>query len=125
MILGFKPQLVPSIVDGTKLHTIRSGQRWYCGARIHFYEKVRQKGMRKIREDATCRSVQNIKIERGPAGYLPIVRIDGKWLASPLMKQLFAEREGFESWEAFCELFTQLHPLPFEGQLVHWTDVRY
>lgn len=118
MILGFKPQLVPTIVDGTKLHTIRSGQRWRPGMTIHFYEKVRQPGMRKIREDAICTAVQQVRLDR-------LLYIDNRRVKTAAELTLFAQREGFESWEAFCELFTSLHPLPFEGQLVHWTDVRY
>lgn len=45
MILSFKEQFIPKILDGTKIHTIREDKknRWEAGKKIHFATGVRTK----------------------------------------------------------------------------------
>ncbi|GAA3987154.1 ASCH domain-containing protein [Hymenobacter antarcticus] len=40
MILEFKPEFVPLIISGTKVHTIRAGRRWVAGHFTHPYKSL-------------------------------------------------------------------------------------
>lgn len=42
MILGFSPQFVPWVRDGSKTHTLRGGQRWTTTMRADLYEQSRR-----------------------------------------------------------------------------------
>jgi hypothetical protein len=128
MILGFKETFVPAVADGTKPHTIRRGQNWRAGMSIQFYRNVRQASMAKIRPDAVAVSVQEIKVVR-PERYLgapiePTISVDGRQL-TPLECQELARRDGFADLDELLRFICQLHSLPFTGQLIHWTDLRY
>jgi hypothetical protein len=128
MILGFKNTFVPAIVAGTKLHTIRRGKNWREGMSIQFYQNARQKTMKKFREDGKALVVQVIKVSR-PERYLgpprePVIIVDGRQL-TPLECHELAHRDGFADLDELLRFICQLHSLPFEGQLIHWTDLRY
>ncbi|OUJ70173.1 hypothetical protein [Hymenobacter crusticola] len=129
MILGFKKRFVSAVADGTKPHSIRAGDRWRVGMSIQFYENVRQKSMAKIREDGVAHVVQNIGIwpllERtiGPA-IQPYITIDDRRL-TPLECQVLACTDGFDDFKSLLDFFREEHGLPFTGQLVCWTDIRY
>lgn len=43
MILAFRDQFVPYVLDGSKTHSIRAGKRWREGMRVDLYEKSRQR----------------------------------------------------------------------------------
>ena len=119
MILGFKSAFVPQIQAGTKLHTIRVGTRWHTGTTIHFYEKVRQPGMSKFHPDDTVKSTQRVLITNGRQ-----LLVDGRKLMGAEL-ECFALRDGFNNSDLLFKFFGQHHELPFIGQLVHWTDLRY
>jgi hypothetical protein len=128
MILGFKAEFVPAVVAGTKPHTIRKGKRWRVGQSIQFYQDARQKTMLKIRPDAVATVVQEIIITR-PERYLgpprePVITIDGRQL-TPLECQELARRDGFDDLDGLLRFITQAYFLPFTGQLIGWTDLRY
>jgi hypothetical protein len=129
MILSFKEIFVPAVVDGTKPHTIRAGQRWRVGLGIQFYKNARQKSMAKIRPDAVATVVQEIKVPRPLERYLgpprpPVCIVDGHEL-TPLECEELALRDGFEDFAALRKFIDDAHGLPFVGQLIHWTDLRY
>lgn len=42
MILGFAPQFVPFVADGSKPHTLRAGARWSCQHRADLYAESRR-----------------------------------------------------------------------------------
>lgn len=44
MILGFNEAFIPAIVAGTKIHTIRAGQRWRAGDVAQFCAQAQQPG---------------------------------------------------------------------------------
>lgn len=128
MILSFQETFVPAVVAGTKPHTIRAGQRWREGMSIQFYQNARQKSMAKIRPNDVARVVQEIKVEQ-PERYLgppkqPIISIDGRQLTAIECTTL-AHSDGFDSVEELVRFLAMLHSLPFTGQLIGWTDLRY
>ncbi|AMJ65024.1 hypothetical protein [Hymenobacter sp. PAMC 26628] len=129
MILGFQSAFVAAVANGTKPHTIRRGTRWRVGLPIQFYRNVRQRDMTKIRPDAVVRVVQVIEVPRPRERYLgppvqPIVRVDGREL-TPLECQELSRRDGFQDVVELVQFLHRMHSLPFVGQLVGWTDLRY
>ncbi|MDF7810485.1 hypothetical protein P1X16_03830 [Hymenobacter sp. YC55] len=124
---------MPSVIDGTKPHSIRLGNRWRVGMSIQFYQDVRQKSMLKFREDAVAKVVQAITIAEAKESFLgppnqPTITIDGRQL-TPLECQILACTDGFDDFKQLLDFFRQNHGLrfwrPFTGQLVGWTDLRY
>lgn len=116
MILGSKQQFIPKYLDGTKIHSIRKGRRWRKGMTIHFYEKVRQKGMRKFRPDGICNCVQDIVL----SCYARYVSIDGRKLTESEIDML-AHNDGFNSANDLFAFFSD----NFTGQIIHWTNFKY
>ena len=121
---GFKP----------KIHTIRAGNRWKTGNKIHMAYGVRTKKYdqfnKGITELETCISTQTIKLwitgslgqykedgKREEIIYLNAV-VDGKIIQQP---KLLVHNDGFDSIYQFARWFNE----PFEGQLIHWTNFRY
>lgn len=108
----------PSITP--KLHSIREGDRWKAGMKIHMAYGVRTKNYNQfnkgIPELEYCKSVQEISIS--PGG---LIMIDGKGL-NEYTKSLLAANDGFDSLEDFMKWFKKgLH----KGQIIHWTDYKY
>lgn len=124
MMLSFKAQFVPAVQDGTKPHTIRAGRRWQVGMGIQFYENARQPTMRKFRADAVATVVQRIVIEMPVRLPGVAVYVDGRPL-SLIECETLAHGDGFESARDLVQWFQKTHSLPFEGQLICWTDLRY
>lgn len=131
MILSFKRDFVPAVVAGTKPHTIRVGQRWKVGQSIQFYQDARQKSMAKFRPDGEALVVQAVKIERKhtnrrvqPVMVFDQIAIDGRILTA-LECETLAHSDGFDSADEMIAFFKKTHGLPFQGQLIHWTDLRY
>lgn len=149
MMLGFKDQFVPYVEDGSKRHTIRSGERWKAGMRADLYARPRQKGMRLLFRAIVTR-VEPIYIGTlpyAPDGEIDIV-IQGQRL-SQNERDSFAWRDGFRwrpepcahccNWAACNALqvcrqigsakdsgcFKRMMDfwdgqLPFTGQIIHW-----
>jgi len=107
MILGFRDQFEPYVLDGTKRHTIRSGERWRPGMRADLFVKVRQKGMRLLFRVPVVR-VESIHIfcdlKTRPDGWpnadvAPLhcktdIAVEGETLDKSEL-ELFAWRDGF------------------------------
>ena len=121
MVLGFKQQFVPKILDGTKIHTIRRDheRRWQKGKKIHFATGVRTKHYRQFHE-GVCKWNQAIQIDAGcKAVYLGLN--GGMHRLSPKGVDLLAKNDGFDTTEAFWEWFSE----DFVGVIIHWTDFVY
>lgn len=110
-----------------KLHTIRPGHRWKAGMSIQMAYGVRTKAYKqfnkKYPELQTCVSVQKIKISWRNADRRPRVYIDKRELSILEIMQ-FIKNDGFSSvncLQQFCEWFDK----DLNGQLIHWTDLRY
>jgi hypothetical protein len=133
MLLGFKKQFAPFILDGSKTHTIRAprkdGQVPKTGETIHCYTGLRQKGAQLLGR-WPCVRVQQIRIHpvrrpKGSAWYLTIA-IDGVTL-SPDEANTFAWRDGFRPIRTCDSLIVMGHwwadlgrDEVFTGNLIHW-----
>lgn len=115
MILAFKPQFVPRILSGRKIHTIREDKnnRWQPGKKIHMATGVRTKNYNCFKE-AVCVAVQSIEITKNK------VYIDGIQLNKQEIKTL-AINDGFNGIVDFFKWFNQ----HFYGKIIHWTYFKY
>lgn len=129
-----------TICIAPKVHTIREGQRWKAGDWIHMATGVRTKFYKQfnkgIPELAKCRSTQRIDIiHRGPG--CAIIFVDRKVKFSRIIRQVeplgtfefgglwfndFWKNDGFDCEVDFWKWFSK--PLR-NGQIIHWTDLKY
>jgi hypothetical protein len=116
-VLGFNETFIPAIVAGTKIHTIRAGQRWQVGDVAHFCARAQQPDQYEFWPPQPVRLVQDIELTASE------LRVDGRPLGSAELRAL-AQADGFETATDLFAFFAD-KPLPFRGQLVHWTDSRY
>jgi hypothetical protein len=117
MILGFNEDFIPAIVAGTKIHTIRAGQRWQAGTLAQFCARAQQPDCYEFWPPQPVCLVQAIELTATE------LFIDGRLLSSAESLAL-AQADGFETTAALLAFFAD-KPLPFRGQLVHWTDCCY
>lgn len=50
MILNFQEQFKQKIIEGTKIHTLRHGERWRADQKMHFYTGSRTKNAKQFAE---------------------------------------------------------------------------
>ena len=119
MVIGFKPQFVPKILDGTKKHTVRvdAKNRYEIGKTLHMATGVRTKNYNCFKV-LRITGIQKISIYKNHFVY-----IDGK-LLNTIETNLFAENDGFNGEKDFFEWFSNAGNL-FEGKVIHWTDLMY
>jgi len=136
----------PIINDGfkPKIHTMRAGNRWKPGDKIHMAYGVRTKEYQQfnkgIPELENCISTQRIKLTwiyknayvetnlplrkiKGPHGefnYYPAIWVDDKPLNQSQI-ELLADNDGFDSIYQFFIWFNK----DFTGQIIHFTNFRY
>ncbi len=125
MILASKEIFIPKYIDLSKLHSIRSGNRWRAGMSIQHFAKVRQPGMYKFMPDKVCTGTQDIFITFN--GWRFEVSIDDKYMYNNILEVL-SKNDGFDSLDEFKRFFTNDYKdqdVVFSGQIVHWTDLRY
>lgn len=127
MILGFKKRFNSKIKSGSKIHTIRKGKRWKADMKIHFYNGVRTKKMKKFMDDGICKSVQSIiigwavdEITLKKISEVPEIYIDGSQIFSN-EQEILAKNDGFSCYEDFLKFFRN----DLEGQIINWTDYIY
>lgn len=133
MIQGYKPQFVPKILDGTKIHTIRLDihNRWKKGMKIHQATGVRTKRYCCFAEKV-CTGVQYIlfalhhseliiNIGDSPDDIEKIMTIE--------VIDLLAKNDGFETVEDFENWFVPIVDKATDNclvmKIIHWTDYRY
>jgi uncharacterized protein YqfB (UPF0267 family) len=122
MILGFKKQFVPKILEGSKKHTIREDatNRWKEGRVIDMATGVRTKQYNKFTEQI-CTGIQTILIIRvSDELNQTIVNVDGRELSLDEIQKL-AWNDGFENLIDFWLWFKD----GFDGKIIHWTDLKY
>ncbi|MFD1468532.1 hypothetical protein ACFQ48_09880 [Hymenobacter caeli] len=116
MVLGFNEAFIPAIVAGTKIHTIRSGQRWRMGAVAQFCARAQQPDCYEFWGPWPIVRVQEVELTATG------LRIDGRPLG-PAELLVLARADGFATAAALLAFFAD--QMPFHGQLLHWTDCRY
>jgi hypothetical protein len=117
MILGFNEDFIPAIIAGTKIHTIREGQRWQVGDIAQFYARAQQPDRYEFWEPRLVLLVQEAELTATE------LRVDGRQLA-PTELLALAQADGFSTTADLLAFFAD-KPKPFRGQLVHWTACRY
>ena len=117
MILGFNESFIPAIIAGTKIHTIRAGQRWQAGEMAQFCARAQQPDYYEFRPPLPVLLVQEIELTASE------LRVDGRPLP-PAELLTLAQADGFATAAELLAFFAD-KPLPFQGQLVHWTGCRY
>jgi uncharacterized protein YqfB (UPF0267 family) len=126
MVLGFKKQFVPLILNGTKIHTIREDKknRWKVGMTIHMATGVRTKEYNQF-ATAKVTKIEHIEIKwilpskastalnsRGVQVY-----INDKNITLECEKiDALVKNDGFNSRSDFFEWFNQ----DFKGKIIHW-----
>lgn len=133
MILSFKPQFVPLIVNGNKIHTIRedASGRWREGMGIHFATGVRTPAFNHFRS-GSCISIQHISMRWGMVKGKRTLRIfirDTREGAAPWemdleQKEQLARNDGFTSFANFCR-WPGWNDKNFSGIIIHWTRFKY
>lgn len=149
MLLGFKKQFVPYILDGSKTHTIRAPRKNVLsrakhgsprvGETCHCYTGLRQRGpiIQKLASGTVvrqkipgtllgrwrCVKVETIEIVVLPDIFLaqagPVIRIAGEVLSDDEADAL-AYRDGFRTG-GFAEMMAFWEGrLPFVGNIIHW-----
>jgi len=136
MLLTFsKDQFKDKILDGTKIHTIRTdkSERWKRGMKIHFWRGNPRNTNAKIKphqfHESHCTSVQKIQfvwrtVNEGMLneGRAVQVWIDGRNVTTDdQIIDALVKNDGFDSRKEFFEWFNE----DFKGKLVHWTKLRY
>lgn len=137
MILGFstkhkalkqETRFREQILDGTKKHTLRAGDRWAKDMKIHMATGVRTKNYNQFNKNRpdlqTCKGTQRIKLEMSKSCWNSKVYVDNRKLTFDEMIQL-SINDGFSCFADFWLWFLKVpkHKLP--NQIVHWTDLRY
>lgn len=147
MMLGFMDRFVPMAEDGSKTHSIRSGERWKVGMRADLYARPRQKGMRLLFR-APVKRVEDITIWlRKPQARMypdePVfmgalgIAIGGEILTDDEANAL-AYRDGFRdsplvpggplsALADMASFWLKTHDVEaeaFKGQLIHWDYAR-
>lgn len=114
----------PGVLISPKPHTIRRGHRWKKGDKIHMVIHNRTKRRFQFAPVVECTGVQNIEIKHISFGengntfrqiYVNEHPIDQEG------EEIISKNDGFPSIESFFNFFNE----DFEGQIIHWTDIRY
>lgn len=117
MLLGFNEDFIPAIVAGTKIHTIREGQRWQAGDTAQFCARARQPDQYEFWPSRPILLVQIVELTATE------LRVDGR-LLPPAELLALALADGFATAAGLLAFFAD-KPLPLHGQLLHWTVRRY
>jgi hypothetical protein len=127
MKLGFKPQFIPHIISGKKIHTIRrdAAGRAQEGISIYMYdsEELINNGLQEF-DIKPIISMQKIEIKYTKlfAWFIagPFVKVDDRLLTILQIHDL-ATADGFDNVEQFFDCFDT----DFVGKIIHWTDKIY
>lgn len=124
MILGFKPQFIDKILNGSKIHTIREDKhnRWKVGNKIHFATGVRTKEYNQFYK-GVCLKIQTISFRSPAIEYTDgsiweskNVYVNGFWVTNYKVKEALAKNDGFDSINEFMKWF----PNGFIGKIIYW-----
>jgi hypothetical protein len=119
MILNFKKDFKPLILDRVKKTTIRQGNRWKEGAKIHFYTGSRTKYAEQF---AAGTVIQVVPVLIWPnAGLISYWKGDSFRIMTPLMLSGLVKIEGFKSEKDFFKFFSDNYGSKMRGQIIVWS----
>lgn len=134
MILGFKPQFVEPILNGTKIHSIRTDvhDRWQVGNQIQMATGVRTKNY-KCFADKKCLGIQYIFMTYSYLLNCLEISIGSSHYCDKYLyqkdKELLAKQDGFANVLEFENWFVPLIKASpedcFKGKIIHWTEFKY
>lgn len=126
MIQKHFPDMLP------KIHTIRKGNRWKAGMKMHMVYHNRSKNRFQFNENEpelqTCNGVQEVELNFHPHTGLEGLICSEKEdrILSPAQLQLLAANDGFNSTdELIYWFFPDGQEGQFFGQIIHFTDFKY
>ena len=126
MIIGFKPQFVQPILEGTKIHTVREDKRnrWERNLVMHMATGVRTNKYKEFAQKI-CTGVQLVEIwPQSKSILVQIIEKNGFYRTRQLSTkevEQFIKNDGFEYSYQFWEWFNE----PFKGKIIHWTSFKY
>jgi hypothetical protein len=116
----FKPQFAPLVEAGTKLQTVRPTPKRVpqAGDRISLraWTGKPYRSKQRVLRDATISSVERVKID------VQTLEIDGERMGCVECDE-FAIADGFKCFPEMLAWFEDTHGLPFEGVIIHWSNV--
>lgn len=115
----FKPQFAGKVRTGSKLQTIRPVPKRMPkpGDKISLraWSGKPYRSKQEVLREAIIEEILPVEItDDGPI-------LDGIELWG-LEIRLFAENDGFDTWEDMCEWFRTTHGLPFAGIFISWQN---
>ena len=126
MILPFKPQFKPLILDGTKIHTIREDKhdRWKVGMKIHMATGVRTKNYKQFAE-ATVSEISTIEIKwygsKEFSNRAVQVKVNETNITNTFdTLDLLVKNDGFSNRQDFFAWFNE----DFTGKLIYWENLK-
>ena len=127
MILGFKKQFVEPILQGTKIHSIRSDEkgRWKPGLNMQMATGTRTKYYNCFKE-TKCISTQQIYMSYDWTLHISIG--SGGAELYHLEKEKLAINDGFASYKEFKDWWIPIMTKTnkeYRGKIIHWTPFRY
>jgi hypothetical protein len=124
MLITYKADFVPKILDGSKIHTIRRDEpnRYKTGVTLHQWKGNPCNPIASpYHFDTTkCVSTQQILILFKNDPRVEVI-VDNRYL-NPVEIEALAKNDGFLS---SYELFKWFNFEDFKGKIIHWTDKRY
>lgn len=129
MILAFKKQFVPKIIDRTKIHTIREDKknRWKIGMKVHMSTGVRTSNYNCFAESEVYKidtirfkwfviSPFGIELGKGVNVYINDKDVTNR---KDIIDRL-VKNDGFASRKEFFEWFNT----DFSGKIIHWKNLQ-
>lgn len=115
--INFKKIYAPKVESGSKTQTIRRKARAKPGDKLQLYTGMRTKGCRKLM-DAVCCAVDSVSITQEA----PFFGQPGWW---PKDKNVFAKRDGFQTYADMYEFFKETYGFGedgyiFNGYVIMW-----
>lgn len=117
---------VDKVVDGSKPHSIRAGERFNVGDDLSFFTGMRTKSCRRLRPNTACTAAVPISIFTNRR---VVLGAGSRWYGKGALTEYevlqLAMRDGFPGSEHFFEFFFEQirardNGREFRGQLVEW-----
>lgn len=113
--LSFQKRFAPAIISCAKTQTIRAQRKRpiKVGDKLYLFTGMRTPQCKKIKE-TVCIFSRYVNIDRDG-----IVWADGERVNAV---DVFAMRDGFDTFEDMVKWFDKVHQLPFYGQVIRWQE---